>query len=345
LIGGFLSILFFLPFAVTALTGDISLNRSEMVEYGSMLADFGIINSICSLMSNLFIIAQVCSFINLIPINGKRNVYKAYLMLLSSLSFVVYILAYAGRDGVVYWLMSYVFCFLLFRNFLVMSDLKRLKRFSVLLFAAIMIPFLMITTSRFSEMTGSIAFWLINYAGMQLQNFNNHYQIEVPLLYGKFTFPIIYDFLYLVGFDISSKYDINIFNSYFLSEGVVPWVFATFIGQFIYDYGKIGTLLFLCIMSLATRKLLKKVMRTGTFEFSNLLIFILLYQTVYWGVFYFRLYVSNYYILFIILLCIGFKAVRSSRFSLLYSKAERKLSPNNILHYKIFRLRSKRVSA
>ena len=220
LIGGFLSILFFLPFAFTALTGDIASKR-EMVVYGSTVvvhgytfADFGIINSICSLMSNLFIIAQVCSFINLIPINGKRNVCKAYLMLISSLSFVVYIFAYAGRDGVVYWLMSYVFCFLLFRNFLFKSDLKRIKRVFALVFAAIMIPFLMISKSRFSEMEGGTVLWFINYAGMQLRNFNNHYQIEFPLLYGRHTFPIIYDFLKLVGFDISSKFDIDIFLCY-----------------------------------------------------------------------------------------------------------------------------------
>jgi len=329
LIGGFFSILFFLPFAVTALKGDISLNRNEMVASGSVLANFGIINSICSLMSNLFIVAQVCSFINLIPINGKRNVYKAYLMLISSLSFVVYVLAYAGRDGVVFWLMSYVFCFLLFRKFLIKSDLKKMKRVSAFVFAIIMIPFLMISISRFSEMDGGTVWWIINYAGQQLQNFNNHYQIEAPLLYGKHSFPIIYDFLNFAGFDIGSKFDIDVFQSYFLSEGVEPWVFTTFIGSFIYDFGKIGTLLLLCIMSLVTRKLLKKVTRTGDLEFSNLLIFILLYQSVYWGVFYFRLYVANYYILLIILLCIGFKAVKSSRFSLLYSKAERESSPNN----------------
>ena len=320
LLGGFLAILFFLPFAATALKGDMALFRIDQVESGSRLADFGIINSIFSLLSNLFIIAQVCSFINMIPINGKRNLYKAYLLLISSLSFVVYVLAYAGRDGVVYWVMSYVFCFLLFRNFLTMHDLKRIKRFFVLVFATLMIPFIMISVSRFSEMTGGTVLWIINYAGQQLRNFNNHYQIEAPLQYGKHSVPIIYDFLKVVGFDISTKVDTDIFFSYFLIEGVEPWVFTTFIGNFMYDFGKIWTLLFLCIMSLATRRLLKKVTRTGVLEFSNLLLFILLYQVVYWGVFYFRLYVANYYILFVIILCIGFKAVRSSRFSLLYSK-------------------------
>ncbi len=328
-LSGFLSILFFLPFAATALRGDISLNRYEMVATGSALADFGIINSMFSLTSNLFIIAQVCSFINLIPINGKRHVYRAYLLLLSSLSFVVYVLAYVGRDGVVYWLMSYIFCFLLFRKFLMKNDLKKMKRIFAFVIAIIMIPFLMISISRFSEMDGGTVLGIINYAGQQLQNFNDHFQIETPLLYGRHTFPIVYDVLNLLGLGVSAKVDMDLFHSYFLIEGIVPWVFTTFIGNLIYDFGKIWTLLFLCIMSLTIRILMKKVTRTGILAFSNLLIFILLYQVVYWGVFYFRLYVANYYILSIILLCIVFKLVRSSRFSLLYTKVESESSPNN----------------
>ena len=329
LLGGFLSILFFLPFAATALKGDISLNRNEIVATGSALADFGIINSIFSLMSNLFIIAHVCSFVNLIPINGKRHVYKAYLLLFSSLSFVVYVLAYAGRDGVVYWLMSYIFCFLLFRKFLMKNDLKKIKCIFAFVFTITIIPFLMISISRFSEMDGGTVLWMINYAGQQLQNFNTHFQVEAPLMYGMHTFPIIYDVLNLLGLGVSTKADMDVFYSYFLIEGVDPFVFTTFIGNFIIDFGKIWTLLFLCIMSLAIRSLMQKVTRTGILAFSNLLIFILLYQAVYWGVFYFRLYVANYYILSIILLCVAFKLVRSSRFSLLYIKVESESSPNN----------------
>lgn len=322
IIGGFGSALFFSPFAVAGLKGEISLNRIEMVAYGSKLADYGIINSICSLFANLFIISQVCSFINLIPLNGRRNVYKSFLMLISSMSFIIYVLAYAGRDGVVYWLMSYAFCFFLFRDFLSIYDLKKIKIIFICIFLTLMIPFYMITASRFSEMTGGTLIWSIHYAGQQLRNFSDHYQISLPLLYGKHTLPIIYDFLNLLGFNITSKYDIDIFHSYFLIEGVLPWVFTTFIGNFIYDFGKTCTLLILCIMSLTVRKLLKKMRKTGILEFSNLLLFILIYQTVYWGVFYFRLYIANYYVLFIILLCLAFKVVRSSRYSIIFSKTK-----------------------
>lgn len=319
LIGGCLAIIFFLPFALMAFTEDISSYRIDISAFGNPLADYGIINSIFSLFANLFILAQICSFINLIPNNGKRNTNKAYLMLISSLSFVVYVLAYAGRDGVIYWLMSYLFCFLLFRNFILKNDLRKLKYIFALAIAILMIPFLIISKSRFAEMPGGTAVWIINYAGQQLRNFNNHYQIEFPLQYGQHSFPIFYDFLKLVGLDSGLGFDKDYFFSFFLSEGVAPWVFTTFIGNFMYDFGKIYTVLFLCVFSLVTRNLLRKVTKTGVLEFSNLLIFILLYQMVYWGVFYFRLYVANYYILFVILLSIGFKVARSPKFSLLFN--------------------------
>lgn len=334
IVGNFGTILFFLPDAVDALRGDISLNRMEFVATGSRLAEFGIINSAFSLMANLFIISQVCSFINLIPMGGKRNLYKAYLLAFGSLSFVVYVLSYVGRDGFVYWVMSYIFCFVLFREFLGKNDLRRAKRLLILMLGALIIPFFMISAARFSEMPGGTLLWIVNYAGMQLRSFSSHYQIEASLLYGKHTLPIVYDFLNMIGVDVSREFEVDIFHSDFLSEGVEPWIFTTFIGDLMYDFGKAGTLVFLCIMSVATRILLAKMARTGVLKFSNMLIVILLYQLVFWGVFYFRLYVLNYYMLSIILLCLGFKVLNSSRFSLVYWKGERDSRRNKLVYFK-----------
>ena len=127
LIGGLLAILFFLPFAYLALTGDVLSNRIDQVSSGSILANFGLINSVFSLLANLFILNQVCFFVNLIQRGGKKKSCKTYLLFFSSFSYVIYIFAYVGRDGVVFWLMSYAFCFLLFKDFLVVSDLKKIR--------------------------------------------------------------------------------------------------------------------------------------------------------------------------------------------------------------------------
>lgn len=320
LIGGFLSIVFFLPFACKALTGNIGQNRIQIAYQIELLGRWGIVNSIFSLLANLFILALVCSFINLIPRNGKRNAIKAYLLLFSSFSYVVYILAYVGRDGVVFWIMSFVFCFLLFRDFLLKHDLQRLKRRFIYSLAVIAIPFIMISISRFSESKEGTAYNILHYAGQQIKTFNDHYTIDAPLQYGRFGFPVYVSIVESIGFVVRPAPEKFEIFSYYLDYDVIPWRFSTFIGTIMSDFGKAGTLLFLCLMSLISRRIIKEVSATGVFKFSELVLFILIYQIVYWGVFYFRMYSTNYYILAVILLFILYKIGRSSRYSVLFHK-------------------------
>jgi oligosaccharide repeat unit polymerase len=316
LIGGLLAILFFLPFAYGGLTGDIALNRIALQYLAeSKLGSFGIVNSIFTLLANLFILNQLCSFINLIPRNGKRNVFKASLMFISSFSYVVYILAYVGRDGIVFWLMSYIFCYLLFRDFLARDVLRKLKIFFVLTLTLLLIPFFIITMARFSILEGGVGWWILNYGGQQLRNFNDHYLILEPLAYGRSGFPVFVDLFELVSFSEIQAFDKDVMFSHFLNNGVIPWVFTTFIGSIMLDFGKIWTFFFLCLFSLSARSILKTVSTKGVLKFSNMLILTLLYQVVYWGVFYFKQYATNYYMIFIILLSASFKVSNMKRFS------------------------------
>ncbi len=338
LIGGLLAILFFLPFAYDALTGDITQNRLAQGVTVSKLKEYGIINSIFSLLANLFILNIVSSFINLIPKNGKRNIFKACLLLFSSLSYVVYIFAYVGRDGVVFWFMSFAFCYLLFKDFLIDNDVKKLKYVFTFSLAVLLIPFIIITIARFSGPADErfsysiegIGWNIVNYAGQQIKNFNDHFNIEFSPVYGRLEFPVFIGFIESVtSYDIP-ELDKAKFFAYFVDKGVLPWVFTTFIGTLMLDFGKISTLVFLCLMSLVTRKALERVSKTGVFEFSNMVILILLYQIVYWGVFYFKQSATNYYMLCIILLFILFKVSKVKNFSVLFFKYGKLAKPNNV---------------
>ena len=325
LVGGFLSIYFFLPHAVRALSGNIDVNRKELYLQQEILGSFGIVNSIFSYISNMFIIAIVYSFMNMIPRNGNRNVIKAILLLLSSFSYVVYIFAYVGRDGTVYWIMSFIFCLLLFKDFLSKDDLRRLKRVLIYSLPVIVAPFMMISISRFSESKEGVFYNMLHYAGMQIKTFNDHYTIDPPIQYGRGSFPVFIDFIEKVGFTVKESPEKKERINYYLDYGVEPWKFSTFIGSFMSNFGKIGTLIFLFVMSLLTRKIIKKIRKTGIFYFSNLLLFILLYQVVYWGVFYFRMLSTNYYILAVILLSIMFKVGSSRNLLKVYLKKVKQL--------------------
>ena len=340
LVGGLLSILFFLPHAIAGITGDIEFNRMHTLNYlgHRPLKAWGIINSIFSLAANLFILNIVCAFISLTPVNGKRNMIKSCMLFISSFSYVIYILAYVGRDGIVFWLMSFAFCFFLFKDFLPDRDKQKLKYAFAVCFALLMIPFMAITISRLSgpaderfiyDIEG-VGWNIVSYGGQQIKNFNDHFKINFSPMLGRLEFPVFVNFIdAFTAFDIPDV-DQDKFNAVFIEQGSLPWVFTTFIGTLLLDFGKIGTLIFLCLISLITRSSLDKVSKTGVFEFSNMVIFVLLYQVVYWGVFYFKQNATNYYMLCIILIFIAFKISKVKKRPVLLFKHGKDTESNNL---------------
>ncbi len=307
IVGGFSAIAFFLPFASFAISGDLRAKRIafDAAAQVQTLGRFGLINSFFSLVANLFILAMICSFINLIPLNGKRRVKRSLLLMFSSLSYVVYVLAYVGRDGVVFWVMSFIFCFLLFRpGFIPFEYRRKFKRLASIVAIIIMIPFLLISVDRFKESPGGIVWSFINYYGQQVNNLNDKFTVNPPITYGRTSFPVFVSFLESSGVSIPQENDLRF---YMLRHGTKPWVFGTYISSFLSNFGRIGTMIFILLLSLVTRITLRKSVLKGVINFSNLIIFTLIYQFFYWGVFYFRQYSANYYIIFMVLLFVLFK--------------------------------------
>ena len=146
--GGFCALLFFLPFAITGLSGDVELNRLGVFDFQeNVLAKYGIFNSIFSLFANLFIFAILFSFIRFSDKDNIKSQIMGYLLLVSSFSYVVYVLAYVGRDGIVYWLMSYSFIYLLFKRFVPQAVKKKLFYQYFILIGVFIVPFMIISHS------------------------------------------------------------------------------------------------------------------------------------------------------------------------------------------------------
>ncbi len=303
-IGGIGAIIFFIPHAIKSLKGDVLLNRLRVLEFqNSVLAQYGIINSLFSLFSNLFILTLFFSFIDLI--DGKKI--RAYILFISSFSYVIYILAYVGRDGVVYWILSFVFVYLFIKDFLAKPLRKKIIRRFLLLTAILLIPFFIISDARFSESEYGTIKEIVNYSGQQIKNFNDIYQLNPPITFGRRAFPLFANWLSALG--LINNQEKGFFDSeVFLYEiGMLPSVFKTYIGSFLMDFGKCGTLIILICLAYITRNIIHRVNVTNAIKFSNLVIFILLYQLVLWGVFYNRLYAANLYIICMLLLSVMFK--------------------------------------
>lgn len=303
-IGGIGAIIFFMPHAIRSLKGDVFINRLRVLEFQkTVLAEYGIINSIFSLFSNLFILMLLFSFIDLI--DGKKK--RAYILFISSFSYVIYILAYVGRDGIVYWILSFVFVYLFIKDFLVKPLRKKIIRSFSLLIPILLIPFFVISTARFSESEYGTIGEIVNYSGQQIKNFNDIYQLNPPITYGRRTFPLFADWLNALG--LINDQEKGFFDNevLFYDAGLLPSVFKTYIGSFLMDFGKGGTLIILICLAYITRNIIHRINVSNAINFSNLVIFILLYQLVLWGVFYNRLYSANLYIVCMLLLSVMFK--------------------------------------
>jgi oligosaccharide repeat unit polymerase len=319
--GGLGAIIFFLPFAIKALSGDINMNRLAVGEFQqTVLASYGLLNSFLSLFANCFILSIIFAFINIA--RGERYYRKAYLHLISSFSYVIYVLAYVGRDGVIFWAMSYIFCFLIFKQFISSAIQKKIKQYAIISLSILIIPFMAITIARFAKSTGGISWQLISYAGQQIQNFNDAFNINAPLTYGRGAFKEFIAFFDFIGLDITKGPSKDVRWSYYLEKGVQPWVFRTFIGSLMSDFGKFGTIVFLMLFYSITLRSLKRLSKTGIFNLSNLVLFMFLYQVVLFGIFYFRLADSNFYIITIFLLYILLKLSNCKEKSILINKIE-----------------------
>lgn len=297
LISSFLSMLYFIPFAFIGLfIGNISDNRFANNLLSDQMGKFGLINTFFSLISNLFMINMINAVIRF----NERKFKSGVICIIASLSYVLYVLAYVGRDGIVYWIFSIIFFYIFFKRFIPKNYIKKILVIFTLILCILLFFFILITYSRFSETNYGFFWSIISYIGQPVGNFNDFWYLDLPLLKGAQNFPII-EKIGLIEYK-----DINL-DKYFSEAGLVTWIFKTFVGSLIYDFGKTGTffiLSFLALINYFTNKNIDKKI-----HLSQLLVFILFFQIVYWGVFYFRQYSANLYILFILLfsLIIRFK--------------------------------------
>lgn len=305
------ALVFFLPFSVKALIGDIGSNRLNFEPFRDSLALYGLINSFFSLVGNLFPLSILLAFVNLATIGRGGSTRRAKILLLLSSVYIVYVFAYVGRDGLVYWVFSLVFLYLLVKGFIPTAKRRTLKNTALIVAVPAIIGFSLITTSRFSGEDKSVLSSLFVYAGSQVFNFNEQYLVDAPPMMGLLYFHQIVELVDRAsGTERQPIVSEDWWENYTAHE-VEPWNFATFLGSFMQDFSRWGALLLTIVIAILTRASLRKQARTGVFDFSSLLYFVLLSQIVLFGVFYYRQGNTAYVQIGIIILAITFRLLRS----------------------------------
>ena len=290
---------YFLPFAISSLTGDANENRLFLSEKMETMGSFGLLNTLAGAASQLFSSSLVLAFIRLAPkSNQDRDIFRVLLLVFSSLSFVIYILAYVGRDGVVYWLMTAAMIFLIFRNHLDPVDRNKITLVGLLVTLIMLIPFGMITVSRFFDADQGAGWSFFEYFGAQIHNFSDYSSIDRPVTYGLQSFPMFVNGgCTVLGLNCPSWVDMKdiVFQQY-LDQGKAPWLFGTFMSDFVGDFGNLGALVLISGFSLVCASVCSSRISGKVFSLARLLLILFLYLVPFWGVFYFRFSISNSYI-------------------------------------------------
>ena len=304
------SIIFFVPIMRTMLTSvnDISYLRQLVALGEHPFLPRSIFNTIAGTSASFYVLQIIFFFI--ILIDKKRFSFLSILVLLSSLSYPVYVLAYLGRDGVVFWIISFISCFLLFYKFLPSGIIKKIKKYFYIVSIPLVITFLYITFGRFivSGLESDIIHTLLDYMGQGPINFSEYFYSDVKKMgYGSGIFTLFFEDTDVK--DLSLEYE---------RYGIVTWVFKTFIYSINSDFGNILTLFIGLILIILFKILHHNQLSHGNMSFSFIILFNLFFTIYSQGAFYFRHYtnVGNLFIIVMLLMALFFRYVPQRKIQL-----------------------------
>ncbi len=280
------AVLFYGYYAYLTLTTlDLSVVRLDY----SFILPHNILNTFFAGFATLYFIPLVLYFCFL-----KYDVFPKYrvVLLFSTLSYPLLTLCYAGRDGVLFWVMNFVVLFFFFR-----SDIrgnkstKKLLRVVTLLVSFFILVFITISIARFGSSVKGPAYSFVGYMGQQSIHFSNTFDMDYWLGKGS-IFPGFRKMLGLrtPGLDMEDYVALGILDEYN--------VFSFFVGQWMRSYGKIGCFVIAFLFFLITRFYVNSYSKGGSV--IDLLVIFMLFQIPMNGVFYYRQGIGNGDVIYIL---------------------------------------------
>ncbi len=283
------SIAFFIKYDISLLLrGDFSQIRAEMLTGGNS-GTGSIFNTIACTGSFFYCYNILFFFYSLAFRYDSKKL--LILLMISSTSRIFHSLTYMGRDGILFWILSFLFSYFLFKPYL-REESKALVRnlfivcgsFAIILIGAISI-------SRFEGSDGGVIWSLINYFGQPIDNFGKMYTSSFSNYGGTIKlFPLLYGERGALGSEVLASAD-----AFEAKYGFASNAFYSFVGSLYLAWGPYITLLFsifYCIFF--SIKFQRKTIRL-----SHLIILMVVAQIVLHNYFYWAYYirVANLYLL------------------------------------------------
>lgn len=256
--------------------GNLRAARNQIYG-GEEFVEASIFTTIASVSSSMYVFVLLMFFVyTVIGQNKKRR----FLLLFASLSEPIHIMTFVGRDGVVFWIFSFIFLFLFFVPYMDDITISKVKRTFIYGASLLLIPFLLISMSRFENSDDGMGYSILSYMGQSFINGPLFFGIDdanKPFSDGR-AFPL---FLRLIGKTppVGERmfYEINEWRS---------WGFGTLLVALYRNLHLIG-LIILCVVAYIVFMLCLKG-KEHKLCFSSLFIYLLYFQVLAEGVFYFK---------------------------------------------------------
>ena len=273
--------------------GDLGAARDIRYVEGEFV-EAGILNTIASVSAANYVFAIVLYFIYKIIGNSKT---RCRLLFISSFSNAIHVLSFVGRDGIVFWIFTFVFCYAFFRPYLQKNQKKEIEKLFAIGGSVLLIPFFLISISRFgssdSSGTGNS---IISYLGQSFVQGPVFFGLDQKPLNLGGSFPLFKGLFNNTGMG----------SSRMITGEWISWRFSTFIVSLYISLGLSGLIIFTLVMLILFRATVGKV--RNMINLGHLAVYLLYFQIIAEGVFYFCHYTrgGNLFIISTLVLSILF---------------------------------------
>lgn len=259
-----------------------------------------------TLFSQFSPIAILFFYIN-VSNNRKSNLFN-YILLLSSITPILSAILIAGRSQIIYWLLSYVFCFFLFKNQMDKQQKKVVLRPFIVLAGAMVVFFASVTLARFTtfslDSNTNTFNSIVAYIGQPFINYNNFFNNYIC---SQHTFnrimPVSHYFVLDPGWTLGD------YRALIQSQtGMNIGIFYTFLGDLMVDLDKSGMLIFVLLFAMISTYLSRQE-SDNTIPVGRMLLIQLLALIPLQGIFYYSFHRVDvgYYVIGTIILSLCFK--------------------------------------
>lgn len=259
-----------------------------------------------TLFSQFSPIAILFFYINVTQ--SRKSTLFNYILLASSITPILSAILIAGRTQIIYWLLSYLMCFFLFRNQMGAEQRKIIVRPFVILAGVFVLFFASVTLARFASNTldsnTDIFNSIVAYTGQPFINYNNFFNnYFCPKVSFNRIFPVSHYFIFDPDWTLDSYRDFILTKT-----GMNIGIFYTFLGDLMVDLDKIGMIMFVLLFAIAVTYLSRRE-EDDSIPIYRMLLVQLLMLIPLQGIFYYSFHRVDvgYYIIGTILLSLFFK--------------------------------------